>query len=104
MSNRPGQVQLDLNNPVFQRHLFALTKEQQRSVLTTLKKLAEMTWVQVYQDRGLRWEMILSRSGSQGEKLSSLRMGKGFRAIAWREGDWLRLLSLHPDHDSAYES
>ena len=104
MSGKPGEVQLDLNNPVFQRQLFELTKEQQRNVLTTLRKLSEMTWVQVYQDRGLKWESILSRSGPRGERLCSLRMGKGFRAIAYREGDWLRLQSLHPDHDSAYDA
>ena len=29
---------------------------------------------------------------------------QGFRAVAYRaDGGWLRLLSLHPDHDSAYQ-
>jgi hypothetical protein len=100
---KPGQVQLDLNNPAFQQRLFDLDKDQQRSVLTTLKKLTQMSWEQVYQDRGLKWEAIVSRTGYRGEKLYSLRMGKGFRAIGFREGDHLRLLSLHPDHDSAYQ-
>lgn len=102
-ASEPEQVRLDLNNPVFQRQLFALEKPQQLSVLATLRKLADLRWAQVYQDRGLKWELIHSRSGSGGRRLYSLRVSQGFRAVAYRdEGGWLRLLSLHPDHDSAY--
>ena len=50
MSDPAESVQLDLNNPVFQRQWFALSKEAQWSVLGTLRKLAGMTWGQVYQD------------------------------------------------------
>ena len=103
MSLRPVLVRLDLNNPEFQQRLFSLAKDQQRSVLVTLKKLSEMTWDQVYQDVGVHWEAIRSKKGTEGQKLYSLRIGKGFRAVGYREGDWLRLVSLHPDHDSAYE-
>jgi hypothetical protein len=98
-----GKVQLDLNSGVFQRHLFHLEKDQQRAVLNTLQKLSEMTWEQVYKDRGLRWEAVVSRGGKQDEKLYSVRMGKGFRALVSRNGDFLRPVSLHPDHDSAYK-
>lgn len=97
-----GRLRLDLNSPEFQRQLFAAEKEEQRAVLTTLRKLSQMTWPQVYADRGLRWEAIHSRRGPAGATLHSLRLGKGFRAVAYRDGDWLRLLTLHPDHDSAY--
>jgi hypothetical protein len=69
----------------------------------TLKKLSQMTWEQVYHDVGLNWEEICSKKGAEGQKLYSLRIGKGFRAVAFRENAWMRLLSLHPDHDSAYE-
>lgn len=95
-------VRLDLNNPVFQRQLFALSKDDQRAVLNTLRKLAEMSWQQVYPDTGLRWEAILSRVGPHGGRLYALRIGRGFRGVAYREGDWLRLLTLHPEHDTAY--
>ena len=95
-------VRLDLNNPVFQRQLFALPKDGQRAVLNTLRTLAGMSWQQVYADAGFRWEAILSRVGPHGGRLYSLRIGRGFRAVACREGDWLRLLTLHPDHDTAY--
>jgi hypothetical protein len=96
------RVWLDLNDSEFQQDLFALGKEQQTSVLRTLRKLSRMSWEQVYQDSGLNWEAIYSRTGLRGERLYSFRIGKGFRAVARRDGDWLKILSLHPDHDSAY--
>lgn len=96
-------VRLDLNNPVFQRQLFALGKAQQTSVLATLRKLLDLRWPQLYRDAGLKWEAIHSRTGPGGQRLYSLRISHGFRAVAYRDaGGWLRLLSLHPDHDSAY--
>lgn len=97
-----GRIRLDLNDPDFQDDLFRLTKEQQLSLLGTLRRLSQMTWNQVYQDSGLKWESIASRIGPRSERLYSFRIGKGFRAVAFREGDWLKILSLHPDHDSAY--
>ena len=106
MSRQAGDVEavrLDLNNPVFQRSLFELEKSQQISVLATLRKLAGLRWPQVYSDQGLKWELIHSRIGPDGQRLYSFRIGQGFRAVAYRaDGGWLRLLSLHPDHDSAY--
>ncbi len=99
----PGDhVRLDLNNPVFQRSLFRLDKKEQHSILNTLKKIADMTWDQMYVDRGLNWEAILSQKGPAGSRLYSFRVGRKFRAIGYRDQLWLRILSLHPDHDSAY--
>jgi len=98
----PGTLRLDLNNPTFQRQLFNLPKQDQRSVLNTLKKLSQMTWQQVYRDSGFKWEAILSKSGPGGRRLYTFRCGKGFRAVAFRQDGFLRLLTLHPDHDSAY--
>jgi len=96
-------IRLDLNNPVFQRLLFNLSKSDQHNALNTLRKLATMTWQQVYADHGLKWEAILSQKGPDGKRLYSFRIGKGFRGVAYRDGSWLRLLSLHPDHNSAYQ-
>ena len=96
------KVRLDLNSPVFQEKLFSLQKSDQTATLSTLRKLSEMYWDQVYRDPGLKWEAIFSRTGARGERLYSFRVGKGFRALAYREKEWLRVLSLHPDHDSAY--
>ena len=95
-------IRLDLNNPEFQGNLLDLDKPQAWAVLQTLRLLQAMTWLQLQQSKGLRWELIQSRQGPQGERLYSLRVSRSCRAVAWREGDWLRFLSLHPDHDSAY--
>jgi len=102
MKPKASGVRLDLNNPVFQQQLLAMDKANQLAVLTTLRKLSQMSWDQVYADHGLRWEVIVSRQGPNSQRLYTLRMGKGFRAVAHRDGDWLRLLTLHPHHDSAY--
>jgi hypothetical protein len=99
----PQPIQLDLNNPVFQRQFFSLQKKEQGKVLGTLRKLMDMNWDQVYSDRGLNWELVLSQTGPQGKRLYSFRLGEGFRGLAFREGHWLRLLSLHPAHDTAYQ-
>ncbi len=95
-------IRLDLNNPEFQTNLLALDKPQAWAVLKTLRLLQAMTWTQLQESSGLNWELIQSRQGPQGERLYSLRVSRSCRAVAWRDGDWLRLLSLHPDHDSAY--
>ena len=45
---------------------------------------------------------ILSRSGPGDQRIYSLRVTQRVRAVGFRDGLYLRLLSLHPDHDSAY--
>lgn len=96
------RILLDLNNPVFQETWFALERVEALAVLATLRRLRQMDWNQLYRDRGLRWEAILSRTGPAGLRLYSLRVTRRVRAVGYRDGDFLRLLSLHPDHDSAY--
>ena len=71
-------------------------------VLATLRKIHHMDWDQLHRNRGLRWEAILSRTGPAGQRIYSLRVTGKLRAVAYREGNFLRLLSLHPDSDSAY--
>jgi hypothetical protein len=102
MSDPASRVRLDLNNPVFQAQWFSLEKKEQVRVLQVLRKLSAHDWRSVQVDRGLRWEAIHSKPGPKGARLHSLRLNRGFRAIAYRDGDWMRFLSLHPDNDSAY--
>ena len=101
MSSHAKRLQLDLNNPEFQEQLFAFEKGSQRSVLSTLGKLSKMTWDGVYRDAGLKWEALVSRVGPHGGRIHSFRIGKGFRVVAYHQDDWLRILSLHPNHHSA---
>ena len=95
-------IQLDLNNPEFQANLLSLPKQEAWAVLKTLRMLQAISWEQLQSSKGLRWELIQSRQGPVGQRLYSLRISRSCRAVAWREGTWLRLLSLHPDHDSTY--
>lgn len=98
-----SRVLLDLNDPVFQESWFALERGEALAVLATLTRIHEMEWQQLYNDRGLRWESILSRSGPGGGRIYSLRVTKRVRAVAYRERDFLRMLSVHADHDSTYK-
>lgn len=96
-------IRLDLNNPEFQKQFFSLQKADAVTVLATLRKLSRMSWEQIHRDPGLQWEAIASKVGPSGGRLYSLRLSKAFRAVAYRQDVWLRILSLHPDHDSAYD-
>jgi hypothetical protein len=97
-----AMVRIDLDDAEFQRELFALEKDDAASVLEALRKLARMTWRQLYVDKGMHWEQIHVESASASANHHTFRITRRFRAVAVRDGDWLRILSLHPDHDSAY--
>ncbi len=98
-----GAVRLDLNNPVFQENLFNLQKPERHSALETLKKIRQITWAQVYRDNGLKWEKIVSVTPPSGiAAIYSLRITQSRRATAYRDGDFLRLLTIAPDHDATY--
>lgn len=96
-------VRLDLNNPVFQDNLLTLQKPERYAALETLSKLRQMSWSQVYHDKGLRWEKIASVKPPEGiSAIYALRITQSRRATAYRDGDFIRLLSITPDHDSTY--
>lgn len=98
-----ARVRLDLNNPVFQETLLALQKPERHAALEVLDKLRQMTWSQVYRDRGLKWEKIVSVKPPPGiDALYSLRITQARRAVAYRDGAFIRFLWVSPDHDSTY--
>jgi len=102
-ADRDGTVRLDLNNPVFQRDLLELQKAERHAALDMLGKLRQLTWQQVYRDKGLRWEKIVSIEPPAGvPALYSLRITQARRAVAYRDGDFIRLLVIPPDHDATY--
>ncbi len=96
-------IELDLNNPGFQRALFALTKDERNTVVDALEKLVKLERSALYRSSGFRWERISSLAGPRGQPLYSLRASQKIRLLAWREGNLLRILSIHADHDSAYQ-
>lgn len=96
-------VRLDINNPVFQENLLTLQKSERHSALDTLNKLRQMTWNQVYRDNGVKWEKIVSIKPPTGiDAIYSLRITQARRATAYRDGEFIRFLTIAPDHDSAY--
>jgi len=96
-------VQLDLNNEVFQENWLGLEKQERNRVTDTLKKLRQLTWSQVYRDQGLKWEKVTSVIPPKGiDAIYTLRITQSRRAIAYRDGNFMRLLTIAPDHDAAY--
>jgi hypothetical protein len=89
----------DLNQAAFQSDLVDLEKAELLAFIKTFRKLQQLYWSQIYRDKGRRWEKISSLPGD----LYSLRITKQCRALVKREGDVMRFISLHPDHDSAYQ-
>jgi len=98
-----AKVLLDLNNPTFQDNFFGLQKPERLAALDTLRKIRQLTWAQIYRDNGLKWEKILSVRPPAGiDAIYSLRITQSRRATALREGQYMRLLTVAPDHDSTY--
>jgi hypothetical protein len=90
-------VRLDLNNPVFQENLLTLQKPERHAALDTLNKLRQMTWSQVYRDGGLKWEKIISvKPPKDIDAIYSLRITNSRRATAYRDGEFIRLLTIAP--------
>lgn len=103
MSGNGQKVKLDLNNPVFQENLFTLQKAERHAAVDTLNKLRKLTWADVYRDNGLKWEKIVSVRPPDGiDAIYSLRITKARRATAYREGEFIRFLTIAPDHDATY--
>ena len=79
-------VRVDVEYPRVQGELAELDLEQLFEVRACVEKIKKMTWAQVLatssksEKRGLNWEVI-----------------------SFQKTATLRLISLHPDHDSAYE-
>ena len=93
---------LDLNSPKFQETFFALEAEELKQVVAALRRLCALDWPNLYRQTGFRWEAIDHIPTPTGAKAHSIRLSQKVRAIAYRDGEYLRLVSLHPDHDSAY--
>ena len=102
MLGSDAKVRLDLNNPVFQENLLTLQKLDRHAALDTLNKIRQLTWNQVYRDPGLKWEKISSvKPPGRIDALYSIRITQSRRATAYRDEDFMRLLTIAPDHDAA---
>lgn len=103
MAGVGSRIRLDFNSPEFQDVFCQLEAAELKQVVVSLRRLRDLDWNGLYRHTGFRWEAIEHLKAPTGAKVYSLRLGQRSRAIAFRDGDFLRLLSLHPDHDSAYE-
>jgi hypothetical protein len=102
-SESSDRVLLELNNPTFQAHLFGLRKAERHAALDTLSKIRQLTWAQLYRDNGIKWEKIVGvRPPAGTDAIYSLRITQSRRAIAFCDGQHMRLLTVAPDHDSTY--
>lgn len=101
--DKSRRVRLDLNSPQFQEIFFGLQTAELKQVAASLRRLGAMDWASLYRHPGLHWEAIDYLKAPNGATVYSLRLSQRIRALAFRDGDFLRLISLHPDHDSAYD-
>jgi hypothetical protein len=92
-------MRFDLNQPAFQQDLFVLEKAKLLAFFKTLRKLQQLSWQEIYNDNGLKWEAIKSSD----PPLYIIYITQKCRAIVQRKDDEVSFVSLHPDHDSAYE-
>jgi hypothetical protein len=97
------KIKIDLNSTEFQKDLFSLEKNEQVALIKTLRKISNLTWDELYRDQGLKWEVIISKIGKNKERIYSFRFSQKYRALALREESYLRLLTLHTNHDNAYK-
>lgn len=103
MGGAGSRICLDLNSPEFQDVFFRLEAAELKQVVASLRRLTELDWNSLYRHAGFQWEAVRHIKAPNGAIAYSLRLSQKIRALAYRDGAFLRLLSLHPDHDSAYE-
>ena len=102
MAAGSSRVRLDLNSPEFQDVFFRLELSELKQVVASLRRLRDLDWNTLYRHTGFHWEAIRHIRTPNGATAYSLRLSQKIRAIAYRDGAFLRIISLHPDHDSAY--
>ncbi|MCX6107392.1 MAG: hypothetical protein NTY08_16325 [Proteobacteria bacterium] len=109
-STHHDHVAIDTSWPEFREELFRITDRGEfDALLDTLDKVQKMTWDDVLKTstkdprdkRGLNWEPISSQQVN-GKQVCTIRVTQRFRARVIRDGRFMRFISLHPDHDSAY--
>lgn len=102
------KISVNLSSPALVSQIAALSKENLISFQKTLRKILSLSWNQLYQDNGLKWEEITSMPdiilGNKKYRPYSIRLNQKFRAVVMRKENDMVFISLHPDHDSAYRT
>lgn len=114
-STQHETILVDLEFPGLKRQLERLEEGHQTEILDAMdnaqKKLEKMTWQQLYDSSsktsgnksGFNYEPISGQATKSGKQISSIRLNQKIRARVCREGRFMRFISIHPDHDSAYK-
>lgn len=103
MAGAGSRVRLDLDSPEFQDAFSRLQSGELKQVVASLRRLSQLDWDTLYHHTGFQWEAVAHVKAPNASRVYSLRLSQRIRALAYRDGDFLRLTSLHPEHDSAYE-
>jgi len=109
VSTQHELVVCNLEFPRIQKELVELESDQFDAFSRSIDKIEQMTWDQIYktssksQKRGLNWEPIEGQKTKSRKAVASIRISDKFRARVCRDGKIMRFISLHPDHDSAYD-
>lgn len=108
-ANQHKNIEVDLEFPRAQKELQVLENKELDQIEATIEKVKKMTWDQVYktssktQKRGLNWEPIDGQQTASGKSIASIRVSGKSRARVCRDGNFMKFISFHPDHDSAYD-
>ena len=108
-SNQHKNVEIDLEWPRVQTELQNLEAKELDQIEATIEKIKKITWDQIYktssktQKRGLNWEPIEGQQTASGKTIASIRISGKSRARVCRDGNFMKFISIHPDHDSAYD-
>lgn len=96
-------IQLDLNNPVFLESWFQLQNIEAERVRSAFQKIHQLSWDSFYKLSGFKWEKIESLPAPLGvDCLYTFRVTKSVRCVAYRDGNFMRIMYVQPDHDAAY--
>ena len=110
-STQNSHIAVDVGLSAFHADFKTLTVEEQAEFFDAITKIQGMTWQQLWdtssktpgQKRGFNYEKIEGQVTPGGEQVHSIRITQKFRARVTRSDRWMRFISLHPDHDSAYK-
>ena len=103
-------VLVDTGYPRFLTTLVNLELDEQEAIIDTIDKIQRMTWDDVYrtssktpgQKRGINYEPIDQRTAS-GKRIATIRASGKIRIRVCRDEQYMRCISIHVDHDSAYK-
>ena len=103
-------VLVDTGYPRFFNAIVNLELDEQEVILDTIDKIQKMTWDDVYrtssktpgQKRGINYEPVDQRTAS-GKRIATIRASGKIRIRVCRDEQFMRCISIHVDHDSAYK-